>query len=93
MMVDRIDSRTSTALRQWPIVLLRVYAGVFFAYHGIGKLRRGAICAPTITTARPGRTLVLASNSAADAVTDSVSSAAFALPSISNADPTHGPDT
>jgi thiosulfate dehydrogenase [quinone] large subunit len=39
MMVDRIDSRTSTALRQWPIVLLRVYAGVFFAYHGIGKLR------------------------------------------------------
>ncbi len=39
-MLDRIDSRTSIALRQWPIVLLRVYTGVFFAYHGIGKLRQ-----------------------------------------------------
>ena len=39
MMVDRIDSRTSVALRRWPIVLLRVYTGVFFAYHGIGKIR------------------------------------------------------
>lgn len=39
MMVDRIDSRTSVVLKQWPIVLLRVYTGVFFAYHGIGKLR------------------------------------------------------
>jgi thiosulfate dehydrogenase [quinone] large subunit len=39
MMVDRIDSRTSVALRRWPIVLLRVYSGVFFAYHGIDKLR------------------------------------------------------
>ena len=39
MMVDRIDSRTPTALRHWPIVLLRVYAGVFFANDGIGKLR------------------------------------------------------
>jgi thiosulfate dehydrogenase [quinone] large subunit len=39
MMVDRIDSRTPIALRQWPIVLLRVYTGVFFVYHGIGKLR------------------------------------------------------
>lgn len=39
-MLDRIDSRTSIALRQWPIVLLRVYTGVFFAYQGIGKLRQ-----------------------------------------------------
>ena len=39
MMVDRIDSRTSVALRQWPIVLLRVYSGIFFAFHGIGKIR------------------------------------------------------
>ena len=39
MMVDRINSRTPVALRQWPIVLLRAYTGVFFAYHGIGKLR------------------------------------------------------
>lgn len=40
MMVDRIDTRTSVALKQWPIVLLRVYSGVFFAYHGIRKIRR-----------------------------------------------------
>lgn len=39
MMVDRIDTRTSVALKQWPIVLLRLYTGVFFAYHGIGKIR------------------------------------------------------
>lgn len=39
MMVDRIDSRASVVLRQWPIVLLRVYTGVFFAYHGVRKLR------------------------------------------------------
>jgi len=38
-MVDRISSRTSVVLRHWPIVLLRVYTGVFFVYHGIGKLR------------------------------------------------------
>ena len=38
-MVDRIGSRTFVVLRQWPIVLLRVYTGVFFAYHGFGKLR------------------------------------------------------
>ena len=25
----------------WPITLLRVYTGVFFAYHGFGKIRRG----------------------------------------------------
>ncbi len=40
MMVDRIDSRIPVALRHWPIVLLRVYTGVFFAYHGVGKLRQ-----------------------------------------------------
>jgi thiosulfate dehydrogenase [quinone] large subunit len=40
MMVDRIGSRTSVVLRQWPIALLRVYTGVFFAYHGFGKLRQ-----------------------------------------------------
>ncbi len=38
-MVDRIDSRTPVVLRHWPIILLRVYTGVFFAYHGIGKIR------------------------------------------------------
>lgn len=40
-MVDRIVSRSHTAIRRWPIVLLRVYTGVFFAWHGFGKLRRG----------------------------------------------------
>ncbi len=38
-MVDRIVTRTSMALKQWPIVLLRVYTGVFFLYHGVGKIR------------------------------------------------------
>lgn len=40
-MVDRIVNRTSKALKQWPIVLLRVYTGVFFAYQGFGKVRHG----------------------------------------------------
>jgi len=38
-MLDRINTRTPVALRQWPIVLLRVYSGVFFLYHGVGKIR------------------------------------------------------
>lgn len=25
----------------WPITLLRVYTGIFFTYHGFGKIRRG----------------------------------------------------
>ena len=28
-------------LNLWPITLLRVYTGVFFAYHGFGKIRGG----------------------------------------------------
>ena len=40
-MVDRLDSRPHGALKFWPIVVLRVYAGVFFAWHGAGKLLRG----------------------------------------------------
>jgi thiosulfate dehydrogenase [quinone] large subunit len=40
-MIDRLTSRTHSLIRQWPIVLLRVYTGVFFAWHGFGKLRRG----------------------------------------------------
>jgi len=35
------DATGTKALREWPIVLLRIYAGVFFAYYGFGKLRRG----------------------------------------------------
>jgi thiosulfate dehydrogenase [quinone] large subunit len=34
------DATGTKALREWPIVLLRVYTGVFFAYYGFGKLRR-----------------------------------------------------
>lgn len=40
-MIDRLTSRTHTAIRQWPIVVLRIYTGIFFAWHGFGKLRRG----------------------------------------------------
>jgi thiosulfate dehydrogenase [quinone] large subunit len=40
MVVDRLENRTPVALKQWPIVLLRVYTGIFFAYHGIAKIRR-----------------------------------------------------
>lgn len=40
-MIDRIDSRSPKRLRLWPIVLLRVYTGVFFLWHGFGKLRGG----------------------------------------------------
>ena len=32
--------RSSKAIRHWPLVLLRVYTGVFFLIHGFGKLRR-----------------------------------------------------
>lgn len=28
------------AIRDWPIVLLRVYTGLFFVYFGFGKIRR-----------------------------------------------------
>jgi len=39
-MVDRLTSRRHSLIRHWPIVLLRVYTGVFFVWHGFGKLRR-----------------------------------------------------
>ena len=34
------EFRTSKAIRHWPLVLLRVYTGVYFLYYGFGKLRR-----------------------------------------------------
>ena len=40
-MVDRLMSNLHAALRLWPIVLLRIYTGLFFAWHGFGKLQRG----------------------------------------------------
>ena len=39
-MAERLMSRAHSAIRLWPIVLLRIYTGVFFAWHGIGKLSR-----------------------------------------------------
>ncbi len=29
------------SLQIWPVTLLRIYTGVFFAYYGFGKIRRG----------------------------------------------------
>ncbi len=40
-MVDRIDARPHGAVKHWPIVVLRVYAGLFFAWNGFGKISRG----------------------------------------------------
>ncbi len=37
-MIDRLRSRSHARIRHWPIALLRVYTGIFFAYHGFGKL-------------------------------------------------------
>ena len=40
-MVDRIDYRPQARVRLWPVALLRIYTGIFFAWHGLGKLRGG----------------------------------------------------
>lgn len=34
------EFRSSKAIRQWPIVLLRVYTGIFFLSHGWSKVSR-----------------------------------------------------
>lgn len=39
-MVDRLDSRPYVAVKHWPIVVLRVYTGLFFTWNAIGKIRR-----------------------------------------------------
>jgi len=39
-MVDRLDSRTHAAVMHWPIGVLRVYTGLFFAWNGFGKISR-----------------------------------------------------
>lgn len=39
-MVDRIDTRPHGAVRHWPIVVLRVYTGLFFIWNGFGKVSR-----------------------------------------------------
>lgn len=38
-MVDRLNARAPVAIRHWPVVLLRVYTGLFFAWNGFAKLR------------------------------------------------------
>jgi thiosulfate dehydrogenase [quinone] large subunit len=40
-MIDRLSSKSRASIKRWPIVLLRVYTGVFFAWHGVGKISRG----------------------------------------------------
>jgi len=40
-MVDRIDYRSRQRIQLWPIALLRIYTGIFFAWHGIGKISGG----------------------------------------------------
>jgi len=37
-MADHLTSRHPARIKLWPIALLRVYTGVFFAYHGFGKV-------------------------------------------------------
>jgi thiosulfate dehydrogenase [quinone] large subunit len=39
-MVDRLDSKPHVAIRHWPIVVLRVYTGLFFTWNGISKITR-----------------------------------------------------
>lgn len=40
-MVDRLSSKSRRTIHHWPIVMLRVFAGVFFAYAGIAKIGGG----------------------------------------------------
>jgi len=40
-MVDRLETKPHGRLKLWPLALLRVYTGVFFAWHGFGKISRG----------------------------------------------------
>lgn len=39
-MIDRLDSRSHSKIQHWPILMLRIYTGVFFIWNGFGKLRR-----------------------------------------------------
>lgn len=38
--MSELDRPAGKAPRLWPLVLLRVYTGVFFLYYGFGKVRR-----------------------------------------------------
>ncbi len=37
-MADHLTSRRRVRIKLWPIALLRVYTGIFFVYHGFGKV-------------------------------------------------------
>ena len=39
-MVDRLYEKSKPTIRLWPIVALRIYTGIFFAYAGLGKVMR-----------------------------------------------------
>lgn len=39
-MIERFESRSHSAIKHWPILMLRIYTGLFFVWHGFGKLRR-----------------------------------------------------
>jgi thiosulfate dehydrogenase [quinone] large subunit len=39
-MVDRIDPKPHVAIKHWPIVVLRIYTGLFFTWNGFGKISR-----------------------------------------------------
>ena len=39
-MVDRLDSKPHIAVKHWPIAVLRIYTGLFFAWNGISKISR-----------------------------------------------------
>ncbi len=45
-MVDRISGPRRRAIHLWPIAMLRVYAGVFFANAGIAKIGGGNFAEP-----------------------------------------------
>ena len=38
--MTNLDANSTKAMRNWPILLLRIYTGIFFVYYGFGKLRR-----------------------------------------------------
>ncbi len=40
-MVDRIDYKSRKRFQLWPVALLRIYTGIFFAWHGFGKISGG----------------------------------------------------
>ena len=39
-MTDQQNSNSSDSFRYWPIVVLRLYAGVYFTYHGFSKFSK-----------------------------------------------------